>query len=147
MKKNILERWTYLGRALAALSDASPQLVLARASKTQGHYIVNSRVRVLVKYATTPPDGPWNFDFSESDNEVLTNNITVDPSFLILVCADHTIVAVGLAEIMTLLDPGIADGRQHLRAEKARGGVRVMQAARKPSILLRPGDFPACLLE
>lgn len=144
----------YLGCVLAALREASPQTVIAEASKAQGHFIVNSRVRVLVKYTggswpkphRGPPWGAWRFDIKPADKTVLLNNITAEPSFLVLVCADYGVVAADAAQIIYLLDPANRPERQSLRGDKVDGGVLLRAKVHEPGVVLRSADFPRCLL-
>lgn len=113
----------YHGSALTQIVQHESFKALNKLDSKFGHYIVNSDIKILVKYRRNTRS-PWLFNLYEYDIETINNDIqSGDEFFLCLICGDTTICAINSVQIRQLIDVN-SETTQSIRAEvPSRGSI------------------------
>ena len=94
----------YHGIALAQIVQYQAFKALNRADSLYGHYVVNDKIRLFVKYATRRVP-PWSFTFRPRDWTAIKADIhSGAKTFAILVCGDKTVCCLDQQELSELLN-------------------------------------------
>ena len=117
----IQEQHLFHGPALVQIVEHRSFKALNKADKKYGHYAVNDKRRLFVKYLTkkTPP---WVFAFSPAEIKAIKADIASGAkTFLSLVCGTSTICCLAQKEIQSVVDLN-SPKSQSIRVEVPKGG-------------------------
>ena len=99
----IKERALYQGAALTQIVEYKHFKALNKADEKYGHYAINDKIRLLIKYSKSDPK--WQFAFNQSDLDTL--NVDLEKgyeTFVALVCGDETVCCLDRYNLADLLD-------------------------------------------
>ncbi len=98
------EKHMFHGVALTQIVEHPSFKALNKADSYYGHYLINTRRHLLVKYSTK--SGPrWQFTFDGDDLCVIDSGLGRDGRFLVgLVCGRKTACCLNEEEIQQVLD-------------------------------------------
>lgn len=100
----VKEMHLYHGAALTQIIEHASFKAINRIGKKYGHYSINDRVRIMVKYRKGD-EGVWTFTFTVEELRTIKKDInTQHIVFLCLVCGQTTICALDQNQVFALID-------------------------------------------
>jgi hypothetical protein len=139
----IQEQNIYHGSALMQIVEHPSFKALNKADGQYGHYQVNTKVRLWVKYSSAE-QGPWVFTFHATELAGFRNDQATEfRVFIALICGHHTICGLSEEEIDALVDVK-STNRQWIKVDAPDGKqMRVTGSTmQKNPILVAHNRFP-----
>lgn len=111
----------YHGAALTQIIEHPSFKAINRVGKKYGHYSINDRTRLFMKYRTGE-EGPWNFHFEPEELRAIKRDISTQHIvFLCLICGTITICSLDQNQIVALINLSASES-QSITVEVHDGG-------------------------
>ncbi|MHC4178552.1 MAG: hypothetical protein ACYSWU_13660 [Planctomycetota bacterium] len=129
------------GAALTQLTEHGSFKALNKADSKYGHYLVNTRRRLLTKHSQKEQP-PWQFTFQPDDLETLRSDLaSAFKTFVVLVCGDVSICLLDKSEFSALIDVD-SDRQQWIRVQIPKASMQVNGSAGSLKHKIKHNGFP-----
>jgi len=145
-RMKIQDKDIWHGAALTQIVEHPSFKALNRASDKYGHYLINSDIRVFLKYSKG--SGPWHFTITPDDCSVmLHDSFQAGATFVTFVCGTTTIALVTTLELWQIVER-TSNSQQWIRVAAPSGkSIRIRGSTGNLPRTVAHNRFPADLFD